>query len=170
MVSSEAGNSAKAREFDVVVIGAGFAGLAALHQIREKMGYSVRLIEAGTQAGGTWYWNRYPGARCDVESLQYSLAIDDAIQQEWNWTERFATQREILDYTQFVVDKLDLARDIDFETRVASTIYHDGDDSWTVTTEGGDAYRCRWLIMAAGPLSTPNIPDFPGINDFKGET
>jgi cyclohexanone monooxygenase len=170
MVSKEAAGSARAREFDVVVIGAGFAGLAALHRIREQMGLSVRVIEAGTQAGGTWYWNRYPGARCYVESLQYSLAIDDAIQQEWNWTERFATQKEILDYTQFVVDRLDLARDIDFETRVASAIYDDSDDSWTVTSEAGEAYRCRWLIMAAGPLSTPNIPDFPGINDFKGES
>ncbi|MCB2062222.1 MAG: NAD(P)/FAD-dependent oxidoreductase, partial [Novosphingobium sp.] len=113
--------------------------------------------------------NRYPGARCDVESLQYSLAIDDAIQQEWSWTERFATQSEILAYTQFVVDRLDLAKDIDFNTRVASAVYDDSDDSWTVTTETGDAYRCRWLIMAAGPLSTPNIPDFPGLDSFEGE-
>ncbi|MEI7547973.1 MAG: FAD-dependent oxidoreductase, partial [Actinomycetota bacterium] len=95
MVSSEAAGSPRTSEFDVIVIGAGFAGLAALHRLREKMGYSVRVIEAGTQAGGTWYWNRYPGARCDVESLQYSLAIDDAIQQEWSWTERFATQSDI---------------------------------------------------------------------------
>ena len=170
MVSSEAAGSARTGEFDVVVIGAGFAGLAALHRLRERMGYSVRVIEAGTQAGGTWYWNRYPGARCDVESLQYSLAIDDAIQQEWSWTERFATQSEILEYTQFVVDRLDLAKDIDFQTRVSSAVYDDDTDSWTVTTEGGETYSCRWLIMAAGPLSTPNIPDFPGIGDFKGET
>ena len=169
MVSSDAGSAARTREFDVVVVGAGFAGLAALHRLREQMGYSARVIEAGSQAGGTWYWNRYPGARCDVESLQYSLAIDDAIQQEWSWTERFATQSEILEYTQFVVDRLDLAKDIDFNTRVASAVYDDSDDSWTVTTETGDAYRCRWLIMAAGPLSTPNIPDFPGLDSFEGE-
>ena len=169
MVSSDAGSAARTREFDVVVVGAGFAGLAALHRLREQMGYSARVIEAGSQAGGTWYWNRYPGARCDVESLQYSLAIDDAIQQEWSWTERFATQSEILAYTQFVVDRLDLAKDIDFNTRVASAVYDDSDDSWTVTTETGDAYRCRWLIMAAGPLSTPNIPDFPGLDSFEGE-
>ncbi len=169
MVSSEAGSATRTRELDVVVVGAGFAGLAALHRLRDKMGYSARVIEAGSQAGGTWYWNRYPGARCDVESLQYSLAIDDAIQQEWSWTERFATQSEILDYTQFVVDRLDLGKDIDFNTRVASAVYDEADNSWTVTTEGGDAYRCRWLIMAAGPLSTPNIPDFPGLDTFEGE-
>ncbi len=169
MVSSEAASSARTREFDVVVVGAGFAGLTALHRIREEMGYSVRVVEAGTKAGGTWYWNRYPGARCDVESLQYSMAISPEVEQEWNWTERFATQQEILDYTQFAVDRLDLAKDIDFDTRVSSAIYDDTTDSWTVATEGGDAYRCRWLIMAAGPLSTPNIPDFPGLDSFEGE-
>ncbi|MCB2047999.1 MAG: NAD(P)/FAD-dependent oxidoreductase [Novosphingobium sp.] len=169
MVSSEAGKSAGVKEFDVVVVGAGFAGLAALHYLREKMGYKTRVIEAGSQAGGTWYWNRYPGARCDVESLQYSLAISPEVEQEWNWSERFATQDEILRYTQFAVDRLDLARDIDFNTRVASAIHNDQDDSWAVTTEQGEVYRCRWLIMAAGPLSTPNIPDFPGLDTFKGE-
>ncbi len=156
-------------DLDVLVVGAGFAGLAALHHLRDKMNYSVRVIEAGSAAGGTWYWNRYPGARCDVESLQYSLSISDEVQQEWSWTERFATQPEILAYTQFVVDRLDLARSIDFNTRVASAIYDENDNTWTVTTEAGDTHRCRWLIMAAGPLSTPNIPDFPGIDSFKGE-
>jgi cation diffusion facilitator CzcD-associated flavoprotein CzcO len=162
-------NDAGVRGLDVLVIGAGFAGLAALHRFRDKMGYQVRVIEAGSQAGGTWYWNRYPGARCDVESLQYSLAISEEVQQEWSWTERFATQSEILAYTQFAVERLDLARDIDFNTRVASAIYSDDDDSWTVATEGGEVYRCRWLVMAAGPLSTPNIPDFPGLDSFEGE-
>jgi cation diffusion facilitator CzcD-associated flavoprotein CzcO len=169
MHTGEADNRAGTNEFDVVIVGAGFAGLAALHHLREKMHYKAHVIEAGSQAGGTWYWNRYPGARCDVESLQYSMAISPEIEQEWNWTERFATQSEILAYTQFVVDRLDLARDIEFNTRVASAVYDERDDSWTVTTEGGDAYRCRWLIMAAGPLSTPNIPDFPGLDTFGGE-
>lgn len=162
-------SSAAQVDLDVVVVGAGFAGLATLHNLRDKMNYSVRVIEAGSAAGGTWYWNRYPGARCDVESLQYSLAISDEVQQEWNWTERFATQSEILAYTQFVVDRLDFARSIDFNTRVASAIYDEGDNTWTVTTEAGATYRCRWLIMAAGPLSTPNIPNFPGLDSYKGE-
>jgi cation diffusion facilitator CzcD-associated flavoprotein CzcO len=162
-------SEAPAHDFDVVVVGAGFAGLAALHRFREQMGYSVRVIEAGSAAGGTWYWNRYPGARCDVESLQYSMAISQEVQQEWSWTERFATQPEILAYTQFLVERLDLARDIDFNTRVASAVFNAQDHGWTVTTEAGAVYRCRWLIMAAGPLSTPNIPDFPGLDSFEGE-
>ncbi|MBV1918510.1 MAG: NAD(P)/FAD-dependent oxidoreductase [Sphingomonadaceae bacterium] len=169
MAASKSNGSASGRDLDVVVIGAGFAGLAALHQLRDRMNYSVRAIEAGSAAGGTWYWNRYPGARCDVESMQYSLSISPEVEQEWSWTERFATQGEILDYTQFLVDRLDLAKDIDFNTRVASAVYDESDDSWTVTTEGGDSYRCRWLIMAAGPLSTPNVPDFPGLDSFQGE-
>ena len=167
--SGKAKAESQGLDFDVVVVGAGFAGLATLHRLRDQMGYSVRVIEAGSAAGGTWYWNRYPGARCDVESLQYSMSISPEVDQEWNWTERFAAQPEILEYTQFLVDKMDFAKDIEFNTRVASAAFDESDNSWTVTTQGGDSLRCRWLVMAAGPLSTPNLPDFPGLDSFEGE-
>jgi cation diffusion facilitator CzcD-associated flavoprotein CzcO len=155
--------------FEVIVVGAGFAGLAALRKVRDELGLSVRGIEAAGGAGGVWYWNRYPGARCDVESLQYSYAFSEELAQDWNWTERFATQPEILSYVSHVVDRFDLAKDINFDTRVVSTVFDEATARWTLKTDRGDEYTAHHVIMATGPLSSTNIPDFPGRDSFKGE-
>jgi cyclohexanone monooxygenase len=154
---------------DVIVVGAGFAGLAALRKVRDEMGLSVRLFEAAGGPGGVWYWNRYPGARCDVESLQYSYGFSDALAQDWCWTERFATQPEILAYVDHVVARFDLTKDIAFDTRVASAVFDPAAARWRVTTEAGEVCDARFVIMATGPLSTPHIPDFPGRDSFQGE-
>jgi cyclohexanone monooxygenase len=155
--------------FDVIVVGAGFGGLAALHRFRDDLGYQVRVFEAAGGPGGVWWWNRYPGARCDVESLQYCFAFSDEVLQEWSWTERFATQPEILSYVEYVVDRLDMARDISFNTRVTSASFGEDSSLWSITTGQGESYTARFVIMASGPLSTPHIPPFPGREAFKGE-
>jgi cation diffusion facilitator CzcD-associated flavoprotein CzcO len=155
--------------FDVLVIGAGFGGLAALHRFRDQLGYSVRALEAASGPGGTWWWNRYPGARCDVESLQYCLAFSEAVEQEWTWTERFAEQGEILAYAEFVVNRCNLAKDIQFNTRVTAAAFDEEAGRWTITTEQGEQFDARWLVLAAGPLSSTYIPPFPGKETFKGE-
>ena len=160
----------KREAFDVIVVGAGFAGLAALRKVRDDLGHSVRLIEAAAGAGGVWYWNRYPGARCDVESLQYSYGFSDALSQEWRWTERYATQPEILSYVNHVVERFDLASDIRFGTRVTSAAFDETNARWVLETDRGDRYLARHVIMATGPLSTPHIPPFPGQDEFRGET
>src|ERR1043165_2570988 len=128
------GNSAAAGAFDAVVVGAGFAGMYMLHRLRES-GFSVRVYEQGDGVGGTWYWNRYPGARCDVESMQYSYSFSDELQQEWDWSERCATQPEILKYANHVADRFDLRRDIQFETRVTSATFDEAAHAWTVEPE-----------------------------------
>jgi cation diffusion facilitator CzcD-associated flavoprotein CzcO len=156
-------------DFDVIIVGAGFGGLAALHKFRDELGYSVRVLEAAGGAGGVWWWNRYPGARCDVESLQYCYAFDDALLQAWNWSERYATQPEILRYVDHVVERFDMAKDIRFNTRVTSAVYDETAPRWTLATDKGERLEARYVIMASGPLSTPNIPPFPGREDFKGE-
>lgn len=153
---------------DAVVVGAGFAGLYALHKLRSQ-GYSVRVIEAGPEVGGTWYFNRYPGARCDVESVDYCYSFSDELQQEWTWTEKYATQAEILKYIQWVTDKLDLRRDITFNTRVRSARLDEETMRWTVGTDTGEAITARFVIMATGPLSAALTPDFDGLDTFAGE-
>jgi cyclohexanone monooxygenase len=155
--------------FDVIVVGAGFGGLAALHKFRDRLGYSTRVFEAAGGPGGVWWWNRYPGARCDVESLQYCYEFDDDLLQEWDWTERYATQPEILSYVEHVVERFDMAKDIAFNTRVTSAIFDEKTARWTLTTDKGERCEARYVVMASGPLSTPNIPPFPGREDFKGE-
>jgi cyclohexanone monooxygenase len=160
---------AEQASLDVVIVGAGFGGLAALHRFRDQMGRSVRLIEAASGAGGVWYWNGYPGARCDVESLQYSYAFSPDLEQDWTWTERFAAQPEILAYVDHVVERFDMARDIRFDTRVTSVRYDDAAARWTVETDRGDSYLARYVIMATGPLSSPYIPAWPGQDAFCGE-
>jgi cyclohexanone monooxygenase len=162
-----AGDDGKA--FDVIVVGAGFAGLAALHKFRDELGYATAVFEAAAGAGGVWWWNRYPGARCDVESLQYCYEFSDALLQEWNWTERFATQPEILSYVEHVVERFDMAKDIRFSTRVTSAVFDEKTARWTIETDKGERCQARYVVMASGPLSTPNIPPFPGREDFKGE-
>jgi cyclohexanone monooxygenase len=153
---------------DVVVVGAGFAGLHALYRFREA-GWSVQGFEAGGGVGGTWYWNRYPGARCDVASVEYSYSFSDELQQEWVWTERYATQPEILRYLDHVADRFDLRRLIRFETRVEAAVFDDSSGSWDVRTSDGGVTRARFLVMATGCLSTANLPDIPGRDSFVGE-
>ncbi len=153
---------------DVVVVGAGFAGLYALHRLR-KQGLSVRVFEAADGVGGVWYWNRYPGARCDVESVDYSYSFDEDLQQEWNWTEKYATQPEILAYLNHVADRFDLHRDISFETRVTDMVLDEKTLRWEVRTDRGDVVSARFCILAVGPLSNANIPAIEGLDSFAGE-
>ena len=161
-------NGSKA-SYDVVIVGAGFAGMYMLYRLR-GMGLKARVFEAGSGVGGTWYWNRYPGARCDVESVQYSYQFDDALQQEWEWTERYAAQPEILRYANHVADRYDLRRDIQFDTRVTSAVYDEGTSRWAITTSDGAQISARFCITAVGCLSSPNLPKFKGMECFKGKT
>ncbi len=154
-------------QFDVVIVGAGFAGMYMLHRLR-GLGFTSRVLEAGTGVGGTWYWNRYPGARCDVESMQYSYQFSPELQQEWNWTERYAAQPEILTYANHVADRFDLRRDMEFETRVTRTAFDETASRWTIETDTGKRYSARYVVMATGCLSTPNTPRFEGLESFKG--
>ncbi len=154
---------------DAVIVGAGFAGLYALHRLR-GMGLAVRVFERGSGVGGTWYWNRYPGARCDVESMEYSYQFSKELQQEWNWSERYATQPEILAYANHVADRFDLRRNIHFDTTVISAAYDESGRFWRVRTEPGGAVTARFLIMATGCLSSLNRPEFPGLSEFRGDT
>ncbi|WP_119419123.1 flavin-containing monooxygenase [Desertibaculum subflavum] len=154
---------------DVVVVGAGFAGMYMLHRLR-GMGFTVRVFETGSGVGGTWYWNRYPGARCDVESMQYSFQFSPELQQDWEWTERYAPQPEILAYANHVADRFDLKRDIRFNTRVTAAHYDEGTARWTVTTDQGDRVSAGFVVMATGCLSASNKPGIKGIDSFKGAT
>jgi cyclohexanone monooxygenase len=154
--------------YDVVVLGAGFAGLYMLFRLR-GLGLSVRVYEAGDGIGGTWYWNRYPGARCDVESMDYSYSFSDELQQEWQWTERYASQPEILRYINHVADHFDLRRDIQVSTRVTETVFDEDTACWTIRTDRGDEVSAGFCIMATGCLSEPQLPPpFPGIETFEG--
>lgn len=152
---------------DMLVVGAGFAGLYQLYCARAA-GLSVRVLEAGDGVGGTWYWNRYPGARCDVESLDYSYSFSQELEQEWNWSERYAPQAEILRYINHVADRFDLRRDIQLETRVICAAFDDALQRWRVTTERGDVFDARYLVMATGGLSIPQKPSLKGLERFKG--
>lgn len=155
--------------FDAVIIGAGFSGLYMLHKMRQ-LGLTARVYEAGDGVGGTWYWNRYPGARVDVESQEYSYSFSDELQDQWAWTERYASQPELLRYINHVADRFELRRDIQLNTRVQSTIYDALSGLWTVTTDCGDPVSARFCIMATGCLSVPNEPNFPGQDQFQGPT
>ncbi len=157
------------KEVDVVVVGAGFAGMYMLVKLRE-LGLSAHCFEAGGDVGGTWYWNRYPGARCDIESLEYSYSFSPELEQEWTWTERYATQPEILRYARHVADRFDLRPDITFDTKVEAAAWDEDTERWTVETSGGETLAARFFIMATGCLSSPNRPDIPGLDDFAGET
>ena len=156
-------------QFDVAIVGAGFAGMYMLHRAR-GLGLTARVYETGDGVGGTWYWNRYPGARCDVESMQYSYQFDKALQQEWEWSERYSPQPEILSYANHVADRLDLRRDIQFETRVTSAVYDDKAGTWTVETDKGDKVTAKFVVMATGCLSAANKPAFKGMELFTGAT
>lgn len=154
-------------ERDVVVVGAGMAGLCALHHLRDA-GLRAVALEKGDGVGGTWFWNRYPGARCDVPSLEYSFGFDDALQQEWEWSEVFPAQPELERYLNHVADRYDLRPDIRLSTTVASAHFDDATDRWSVTTDRGEVWRARFVIMGTGCLSAPLTPDFAGIDDFTG--
>jgi cyclohexanone monooxygenase len=154
---------------DVVIVGAGFAGMYMLHRLR-GLGMSARVFEAGSGVGGTWYWNRYPGARCDVESMQYSYSFSPELQQEWQWSELFASQPEILRYANHVADRFDLRRDIQFDTRVTQAHYDRATHRWEVRTDRGDVVSSRHCVMATGCLSSARVPDFPGLDRFTGNT
>lgn len=156
-------------DVDVVVVGAGFAGMYMLQRLR-SLGYSARAFEAGTGVGGTWYWNRYPGARCDVESLEYSYSFDEELQQEWEWTERYSSQPEILAYANHVADRFSLRESIQFETRVEAAKFDEDDNVWSVRTSDGQTTVCRFFVMATGCLSSTSLPTFDGIEDFGGTT
>ncbi|WP_067635591.1 flavin-containing monooxygenase [Nocardia coubleae] len=154
-------------EVDVVVVGAGIAGLYALHKFREQ-GLTVRVFEVADGVGGVWYWNRYPGARCDVESVDYSYSFDEDLQQEWNWSEKYATQPEILAYLEHVADRFDLRRDIEFGTRVTDIVLDEPTLRWQVGTDTGRAVSARFVVLATGPLSNANTPAIPGLDTFAG--
>ena len=155
------------RDYDAIVVGAGFAGLYMLYTLRGR-GLTARVIEAGDDVGGTWYWNRYPGARCDVESMEYSYSFDPDLEQEWSWSERYATQPEILKYLQHVADRFDLRRDITFSTRVTAATFDEARKLWAVETDAGETLTAQFCVMATGCLSTPNRPQIPGLDDFAG--
>lgn len=154
-------------KFDAVIVGAGFAGLYMLHRLR-TMGLSVKVFEAGSGVGGTWYWNRYPGARCDVESMQYSYQFSAELQQEWCWSERYAPQPEILRYANHVADRFDLRRDIQFNTRITAASWDQAAAGWNINTDTGQSVSARFCIMATGCLSSVNMPEFSGLDDFHG--
>ncbi len=157
-----------ATQLDAIVVGAGFAGMYMLHRLR-GLGLSVRVLEAGSGVGGTWYWNRYPGARCDIPSMEYSYSFSDELEQEWNWAEVMAGQPEILDYANHVAERFDLLRDIQLETRVVGAHFAAESNRWKVQTEAGEAFEARFCVMATGCLSVPNKPDIEGAETFAGD-
>ncbi len=153
---------------DAVVVGAGFAGMYMVHKLTQ-LGLKVQAFEAGTGVGGTWYWNRYPGARVDIESMEYSYQFSEELQQEWNWTERYAPQAELLDYANHVADRFDLKGHFQFETKVVSAIYDEQARRWQVQTDDGVVTSAKYCIMATGCLSSMNTPDIAGLDLFKGD-
>jgi cation diffusion facilitator CzcD-associated flavoprotein CzcO len=157
-----------ASTFDVVIIGAGFAGLYMLHRLR-SLGFSVRVYEAGSGVGGTWFWNRYPGARCDVESMEYSYSFSEELQQEWRWTERYASQQEILQYLNYVAERFNLRRDIQFQKRVRAVVFDETTNRWAIHTDQGDRVLAKFCVMATGCLSAAKIPGFKGLETFQGK-
>ncbi|QUD86285.1 flavin-containing monooxygenase [Phenylobacterium montanum] len=157
------------KAFDAVIVGAGFSGLYMLHRLR-GLGLTARVFEAGDGVGGTWYWNRYPGARVDIESQEYSYSFSPELEDDWAWTERYAAQPELLRYANHVADRFDLRKDIQFETRVTSAVFDEAASRWTVTTDRGETVTGRFCIMATGCLSSANDPQFPGLESFQGPT
>jgi len=157
------------KELDALIIGAGFSGLYQLHKLRDELGLSVKVLEAGGGIGGTWYWNRYPGARCDSESHSYCYTFSKEILQDWQWSERYPEHPEIRRYLNFVAERLDLERDIRLGIRVAAAHYDDKANRWHVTTDAGEKLSAKFLIAAVGCLSTANVPKIPGLDQFKGQ-
>jgi cation diffusion facilitator CzcD-associated flavoprotein CzcO len=161
--------SRPARTYDAIIVGAGFSGLYQLHCLRDRLGLSVRVLEAADGVGGTWYWNRYPGARCDSESYYYSYSFSPELEQDWEWTERYPEHSEILRYLNHVAERFDLLRDIQFETRVTGAAFDEARDRWSVTTASGERFEAPFLITAVGCLSAANVPAIEGLERFAGE-
>jgi cation diffusion facilitator CzcD-associated flavoprotein CzcO len=161
--------TAPTTQYDAIIIGAGISGMYQLYRLRE-LGLKVLVLEAGTGVGGTWYWNRYPGARFDSESYSYSYSFSDELLQEWDWSEHFSGQPETLRYLNYVADKFDLRRDIQFRSRVASAHYQDAANRWDITLEDGSRFQSRLMITAIGPLSAPTMPTIPDVDTFKGQS
>src|SRR3974390_2909967 len=166
--ASQAASGGRTRQVDVAVVGAGFAGLYLLHRLR-KAGFTTVVLEEADDVGGTWYWNRYPGARCDIQTIDYSYTFDSELESAWTWSEKYATQPEILRYLGFVADRHDLRRDIRFHTKVTVANWDEAAQRWLLTTDDGVAVSCRNYIMATGCLSSPKPPEIDGVGDFKGE-
>ncbi len=160
-------NQSTSNDFDAIIVGAGFAGLFMLHRLR-SMGLRCRVIEVADEVGGTWYWNCYPGARCDIQSMEYSYQFDKELQQDWEWTERYATQPEILNYINHVAERFDLRKDIQFGTRVTAAHYDEKASRWKIQSDQGESYSAQFFVMATGCLSVPNQPSFDGLDSFKG--
>ena len=156
-------------DVDVVVVGAGFSGLYLLYRLR-KAGFSTRVFERGGDVGGTWYWNRYPGARCDVESLQYSYSFDEQLQQDWHWPEKFSAQPDILAYANHVADRFNLKKDIEFNVEVKASRFDENLKTWKITTNSGEEIDAQYFIMATGCISTTQIPNIKGLSDYVGNT
>lgn len=165
---SQAKTAKETIQLDVAIVGAGLAGLYAIHRLR-GLGFKTRAFEAGSGIGGTWFWNKYPGARCDIESLEYSYAFSDELQQEWSWPERYATQPQILSYINHVADRFDLHRDVQLNTRITEAAFDTSLNHWILKTSSGETVSARFCIMATGNLSTPRVPDFKGLGSFKGK-
>ncbi|CAA9265229.1 MAG: Cyclohexanone monooxygenase, partial [uncultured Actinomycetospora sp.] len=157
-------------DVDAVIIGAGFSGLYMLHTLRDRMGLRARVFERGSGVGGTWYWNRYPGARSDSDSYIYGFTFDRDLWLEWEWSERYPEQHEIRAYLEHVAERFDLARDITFSTNVRTATFDESTDTWEVTTDTGETVRTRYLVTAVGALSASNTPPFEGVDTFAGET
>src|SRR5262245_12938916 len=167
--SRKAGAQPGTTTLDAVVVGAGFSGMYMLRRLRDDLGLSVRVFEAGDGVGGTWYWNRYPGARCDSDSYIYCYTFDKTLLQEWEWSERYPEQPEILRYLNHVADRFDLKRDIQFGTRVTAATYDEKTNLWEIRTDKSDIVSARYLITAVGSLSATNVPKLKGLESFKGK-
>lgn len=167
MSSERAPGRHPAADLDVIVVGGGIGGLYTLHRMRD-LGLEARAYEAGSDVGGTWFWNRYPGCRCDVESLEYSFSFSPELEQDWHWEERYGTQPQILDYVAHVADRFDLRRDVQLETRVLSAHHNAERNLWTITTDRGETVSAPFIVFATGNLSTPRVPDLPGLASFRG--
>src|SRR5439155_15278168 len=165
--ASEA-TSGSTQQVDVAVVGAGFAGLYLLHRLR-KAGFTAVALDEANDVGGTWYWNRYPGARCDIQTIDYSYTFDPELERAWKWSEKYATQPEILAYLGFVADRYDLRRDIEFNTRVDAARWDEESSRWQLRTDTGKDVTARFYVMASGCLSVPKSPDIPGAASFNGE-
>jgi cation diffusion facilitator CzcD-associated flavoprotein CzcO len=166
-MNASANDPRATKTVDAVVVGAGFGGMYMLHNLR-KHGFTAQVFEAGSDVGGTWYWNRYPGARVDIESMQYSYSFSEELDQEWEWSEKYAPQPEIMEYARHVADRFDLRKDIQFNTRVTKAHFDEKAKRWTVETDQGEKISAQFCIMAVGCLSAANKPPFAGMEDFQG--
>ncbi len=169
MTAASDNASGRTGDLDALIVGAGFSGLYQLLCLRDRLGLSVQVLEAAGGVGGTWYWNRYPGARCDSESHAYCYTFSEELMRDWEWSERYPEQPEIMRYMNFVADRFDLKRSIRFDTRVTAARYDEAANRWRVLTEAGERFTAKFLITAVGCLSTANIPNIPGLQDFAGD-